>query len=385
MRKNIDKDAAANSEGYFNRELLFCTDAAVVDYLNALLESEPALKMDFKDIHFVHQEKILTGNANIVYGNPMLFDSEISKMEADLLRSENENLKFKTELAQIDAQVLRTENNKLKLVKERLIAQLVELKEQLSTMRAENASMKKSAEAGSHQFIRPAITVNDEIESESTDLNTPEEKVADEKADSDSDLILQNEIPEQELEMEPAAVTEEDCIENNENNSPSEHERLFISGVTVQDNSAKKMSTSEMKIFSRENTSGGISRQNVQPASKVIKYHSIERNHTQPTGHIVKVVSPEKVPLSNNNNYEPNNHLNFMPQLHHVTETENNLEADVPASITNKELLRDVDDIDMPPAADPKVVMRKNVKSYEDLQKESGSVNTTEAGHTIIL
>ena len=55
MKKNNDKDAANSFEGFFNPEL-FCNDATVVDYLNALLESEPARNMDFRGIRLVHQE-----------------------------------------------------------------------------------------------------------------------------------------------------------------------------------------------------------------------------------------------------------------------------------------------------------------------------------------
>jgi hypothetical protein len=42
-------------------------------------------------------------------------------------------------------------------------------------------------------------------------------------------------------------------------------------------------------------------------------------------------------------------------------------------------------DIDVPAAPAPKVVVRRNVMNYEDLQKEADSSHTPPTGHTIIL
>jgi len=392
MKKNIDKDAVSSFEGFFNPELLFCNDATVVDYLNALLESEPALNMDFREIHFVHQEIIPNSKANTIVGNAMLFDAEFSKTEVNELRSENENLKFKTELAEIDAQVLRSENNKLKIEKERLVAQLVEMREKLNTIQVENASLIQNAKTVLHQVAPPAVNIEEQAENVLVDSNHCAEKPVDERIDYEPEQTVECEIPEQELQPkqelqpeselqpEPAKVVEE-CRNDDRQCIPVEQERLILSGVTTRSDSEKKSSRSDVTIFSRENTTGAISRQSAQTVSRVIKQHPAEINHNRQTEHILKVASPDVVPSDNN---EADNRLIFVQQ-HHVAEIENSQEAEATASIAVAEPLKDVDEIDMPPAADPKVIIRRNVKNYEDLQKESDSKNTTEAVHTIIL
>ena len=380
MKKNIDKDAAGSFEGFFNPELLFCNDATVVDYLNALLESEPALNMDFREIHFVHQEIMPLSNSNTFVGNAMLFDAEYSKTEADELRSDNENLKFKTELAEIDAQVLRTENNKLKIEKGHLIAQLLELKDKLNNALAQNESLRQDVETARQQLELPVIPTVKVIEYIQTVSPPCAEQPAEEIIDSEPEQTVQLEIQKQELQPEPETVIEE-CRNEDNVSVPIDQERLIIASVTVQNDHVEKTRAADLTVFSREQTSGKISRQNAQPASKVVKHRPAEKNHPRQSGHIVRTVTPDVVPQ---NTIEADNRLKFVQQQL-VAEVKNNQEVDAPAAITVLELLKDVDEIEMPPAAEPKVVMRKNVKHYEDLQKESDSKKTTNTGHDFIL
>jgi uncharacterized protein YuzE len=380
MKKNNDKDAAGSFEGFFNPELLFCNDATVVDYLNALLESEPALNMDFREIHFVHQEIMPLSNSNTFVGNAVLFDAEYSKTEADELRSDNEKLKFKTELAEIDAQVLRTENNKLKIEKEHLIAQLLELKDKFNTALAEKESLRQSVELARLQIEPPVIPIVKVAVNIKTNSAACAEQPAEGIIDSEPEQTVQLEIQTQELQPEPETVIEECRIDDNII-VPIDQERVIIAGITVQNDSVNKTSRSDLTIFSHEKTTGVISRQNAQPVSKVIKHRPAEKNHPRQSGHIVRTVTPDVVPQ---NIIEADNRLKFVQQQL-VAVVKNNQEVDATAAITVAELLKDVDEIDMPPAAEPKVVLRKNVKNYEDLQKESDSKKTTKTGHDLIL
>ncbi|MFZ4856559.1 MAG: hypothetical protein ACOYL3_09195 [Desulfuromonadaceae bacterium] len=381
MKKNINKNVAGNSDVPFNPELLFCNDATVVDFLNALLESEPALNMDFREIHFVHQEILPSSKANIVVGNAIFIESEGSKTEAEVLRSANENLKFKTELAEIDVQVLRTENNKLKIDKERLIAQLIELKTKLDTMCAENASMRKAAETDCHLLNEPVINTDNETENIQADAPPCTVKAADDDIDSESGQTALDDIAEKDIQAEPVTVVEEN-FKGDKNNILTDQESLNILAVTVQNDIEKKLGSSKVAIFSRVDSTGGISRQNVPSVSKIIKHHPVEKIHTRLVGHLVKAASPGEVPPDEKNSIALGG-INFVQQQ--AATLENNQVADSPVSIPVAEPLKDADEINMPSEPAPKAVIRRNVKSYEDLQKESGSNKTAEVSHNLIL
>jgi hypothetical protein len=137
-------------------------------------------------------------------------------------------------------------------------------------------------------------------------------------------------------------------------------------------------------IFSRESASNGILRQNTQPFSTVIKHSSVEKNHIRQTDHTQKTASSDTVPREKYNNTADRS-PDFMPQQHHDTEVADSMEADAPAAYAAAQRLNDTDEINMPSAPAPKVVIRRIVKNYEALQKESDAIVTSEAGHTIIL
>ncbi len=384
MKKTIDEDTVTDPDFVVNPELLFCSDALVVDYLNALLASEPALNMDFREIHFVHKEITPNSNASSIVTNAMFIESETSKSEADTLRSENENLKFKTELASIDAQVLRNENNRLKIEKERLVAQLSELKDKLISVQAENDSMRRIAETDRHQFDRPAIPVEELTENTPTDLincaaiATVENILSDlEHTDTD-----QGSIPEQDMQPEPVEAVAYESRNDNIISITSEKERSIISGTTGPNESAKPVSAPAVTIFSRERSAGGIASHNVQSLSKVVKHHPAEINHSKQSDQIKRVTSPDPVQQEKSSATVDRSPDFTLMQQHHVEETANNQESHIPASNAAIPRLNDVDEITMPDAPSPEVVIRRNVKSYVDLQMESEGVKTPETGHS---
>ncbi|MEI6826602.1 MAG: hypothetical protein WCK54_13490 [Desulfuromonadales bacterium] len=381
MNKAIDEDTATDHDYVINPELLFCNDALVVDYLNALLASQPTLNMDFREIHFVHQEITSNGKANTIVANAMCVESKNSKTEADVLRSENENLKFKTELASIDAQVLRKENNKLKMEKELLFAQLSEINIKLNTVQAENESLRQAAETGRHQLGPPAISIEDQTQNTHTDITNCSETAMDENIAADSEHTDQCRIQEQDMQTELVAVTTE-CCNDCKISIPTDQERSIISGVTVPNNSAITVTALEVTILSREKGSGGISHRNVRSLSKVLKHHPAEINHTKRTGHIQKAASLDAVQRENKT-AAVDRSPNFAQQQHSVAaEVANSQESDTSASYAALPQFKDADEITMPDAPTPKVVIRRNVKNYEDLQKESDSIKTAETGHS---
>ena len=436
MKKSIDKDTVTDPDFVVNSELLFCSDALVVDYLNALLASEPALNMDFREIHFVHKEITPNSIASSIVTNAMFIESDTSKSEADALRSENESLKFKTELASIDAQVLRNENSKLKIEKERLVAQLSELKVTLKSMQAENDSIKEIAEAARHQLDTQAANSDEQVlrdennrlktEKDRLDTKLRELKVKLETMQAENDSLKQIAeearhqidtqaakikeqdqkmsadtinsaaiatvenilsvqdntvgpiIPKQEAQQESASAPDE--LRNDHNTSiPTNQERLVLSPVTIPSESVKSLHAPAVTVSSSERVLGVTSGFKVQPLSKAVKQHPVEIHHARQTVQVEEDVSQN--PAENSAAAQRTPNLSN-PPLQDVAEVPNNQESDAPSdSLTSAPLFKGDDEITMPDAPVPKVVIRRNIKYYEDLQKEADSSNKAETDH----
>ncbi len=384
MKKAVEKDTVGNIECYFNPELLFCSDATVVDYLNALLESEPAMNMDFREIHFVHQDVNSNSNTTAIIGNAMLLNGEYSKTEVDELRSENENLKFRIELTEIDAQVLRGENGKLKTVKEHLIAQLREIKEQLNTLRAENDTMRQAAKSVRHLPDPPLQRDESRKERVPEAVALPVEKTIDEKVEPAAEQPEPCEEPQQEpeLQLEPESVAIVEERRNDYNPTViTEQEREFFAHANITNEGVKKRDTPDVTVFSRKNVVQRITRKNSQASSTLIKRQSAEKSNTR-KDLIVKTTSQYEAPLDNRG---VDMRQKFLPQPQ-VAEVEKKLEeAVVPAAITAVLPLKDGDEIVMPPAPASKVAIRRNAKFYEDVQKDSDPNKVIETGHNLVL
>ena len=428
MEKSVDKDTVADPDFVINAELLFCNDALVVDYLNALVESQPPMNMDFREIHFVHKEIFSSSDANAIIGNATFIESETSRTETDALRSENESLKFKTELALIDAQVLRDENNRLITEKDRLVTKLRELKVKLKTMQAENDSMKEIAEEARHQLDIQAANSEEQVlrdennrlkaEKDRLDTKLRELKVKLDTMQAENDSIKQMAeearhqldtqaakikeqdqklsaiataenilsvlddteepiIPKQEAQPEPAAAPGE--LRNDYNTSiPTHQERLVLSPVTTPSESAKSVHAPAVTVSSRESVLGGTSSLNVQPLLKAVKQNPVEIHHARQTVQIDGDVSQNPAENSAAAHRTPDL---TNPPLQAVAEVPNNQESDVPAPHASALQLRDPDEITLPDAPAPKVVIRRNLKYYEDLQKEADSINNAETDH----
>ena len=396
MGKTTDKEKAGNSAGVANPELLFNGDALVVDYLNSLLASESALNMDSREIQMLHQAIRSgwksTGVPKTVAGNEIIYETDFSKIETDALRNENENLKFKTELATIDAQVLRSENNNLKTEITYLTAQLNEMKDKLSTVQTQNNELRSSIEAVHTQLSRKEV----DAESATLHMNTesvplPEEvtehvmvselehavsletvaAVTDQKETSQVDVTVQHdaitgEIPREILLSSPVA----------------DLDRSFITRVTDINNRESQKNNSTAVVFSRKNSAEQTFLPRPQSVSKVIKQSTAEKNHgTQQAGQVLKATAITTAQSGKNNN-EATRRINVVQQ-HPVVEIQNKQED--PASNKGTLLIDAAEEIDVAPAPDPKIVVRRNVKNYEDLQKESDTRNTIIAGHTVVL
>ena len=150
--------------------------------------------------------------------------------------------------------------------------------------------------------------------------------------------------------------------------------------MTVPNESAASVSAPAVTIFSRERSVGAVASHNVQPLSKVVKHHPAETSHARQSDQIKSVVSPD--PVTQEKHSAAVDRSPILVQ-HQVEEPENKQESVASASnAAVPRLINDADEITMPDAPSPEVVIRRNVKSYVDLQMESEGVKAPETGHS---
>jgi hypothetical protein len=122
--------------------------------------------------------------------------------------------------------------------------------------------------------------------------------------------------------------------------------------------------------------------QNVKTTSNIIKQDHIQRIQSiHESAQFLEGTSQNSV-----QNVEPDKEANIKAdviQSQHNEEPETWQEDD-PDSHKDAQHAFDADEIDLEPAPAPKVVVRRNVKNYEEIQKEADTSNPTPAGHTII-
>lgn len=406
MGKNTGNDEAATSEGAIKPDLVFCDDALVVEYLNALLESEPALNMDFREIHVVHQDIrpwwSSSGMANAVGGTAMLLETEFSKMESDALRNENEKLKFKTELATIDAQVLRGENTNLKKEIAFLRTQLKEMKFTLQMALTQKDDLESRVEVSSNKRDRLSIDEEGTALYVGTDLVPPDEEKNVNKMDLDLESVASLDSRDignnhKQKPVSDSAILQEtiafEIAQKNEPDSVIEVqkyrmddktrvttglERSIISSVHAVNERENQKNKSDVAIFSRSTVVEKIPNQSAKLASKIIKQH----HGAQQNGQVLQVSS---LHTGQNAKYvDEANHTQDFVQQHSTTETEKK-QADDLTLHKVAQTLDNADEINVETAPVPQNIIRRNVKNYEDLQKESDPTHIPAAGHTLVL
>lgn len=397
MKKNTDKDETTKSEGISNPELLFSDDGLVVDYLNSLLASAPALKLDSGEIHFVHLSIgagwIPARATNTVVDTSMRYESEISAMEAEVFKNENENLKFKAELANIDIQVLRSENDKLKTDVTSLTAQLNEMTQTLDAMLTENNDLKsriapcqnklnvedKTPHLQADSVINPEMATENESESDAEPVVSHDdiETMTDQEEEPELEFVAPQNLFPVEIAM---GISDDSVIDVQEQGiNEIDQDTAIISRPHAVIDRVNQKTDHAVVIFSRKINETVSSVQNAKQVSKVIKrqyvqeFHTIQESDQDQQGTFQNPVQHEETIEKSER------------QPEFVQQRPETIREDVAVSNKDAQRLDDTDEPDLVPVPAPKVVVRRNVKHYEDLQKESESVNIPNAGHTIVL
>lgn len=391
MDKSTEKHEDGNTEEVITPKLVFSDDALVVDYLNALLTSSPAITLESGEIHFVHMaigDGWKPGVAGTEVVTPTSFhDNEQSNMEANVLRNENENLRFKAELAKIDVQVLRSENNNLKAEVSGLKSRLHEMEHSFETMMTENSDLRLRMDAARSELDSlSAQQMNARQEEQALSLqNEPsdaaagaavqeEEPVAAPTAAADitADEVI-SENPTAPVVIEPTSHTADKIHFGNEQDT------ALISAGPVTDDLAKQKPDHDVVFSPRKSVVAGNPTQVIRPASKIIKQQQQRQRETEK----LHKDAPQK-PLQRESYTLPAEKKPDLVQLQQEAGAEVK-PGEITASNPEIPRLDDTDDIRMEPAPAPQVVVRRNVRNYEELQKETDSANKSPEGHTIIL
>ena len=412
MTKITDKDEPVISEDAVCTKLVFSDDALVVDYLNNLLASAPTTNPDSGVIHFVHMptwdRRKSTGTANaFVNKAALLSGTEHLTIEANGLRKENENLKFKTELAEIDAQVLRGENHNLKMELASLAAQRKELKSSLDSILAQNndlllrmnslqsqleLSERKSKEVLSqaHEDSAPimvTVAENRVVPVSETPLPCDNlDPVTENKEEPPFDLAPQQEIitPEIIPEIPLAAVTidQEQPLDDNRCSGIAQ-DTAFISRAQSSSRPEGQRAEHNTTVFSRRAVAIDPIDRSAKPSSKIIKQNHAKENLGVQDADQASEITPQNSSHHNKISKDTDRKLDFVQQQH----TEDSVITQEDNPLTNMETHRvfDADEIDLEPATAPKVIVLKHMKNYVDLQKETDPTSTAKAGHAIIL
>lgn len=391
----------------FTSERLFSDDALVVDYLKSLLSSAPSMILDSGERHFMHLAIDagwkLDGTSNAVVDAPMNFDTDRLRIEADMLRNENKELKFKAELAKIDAQVLRSENHNLKKKTISQKTQLNEITYTLETLVTENNELKLQKAFLQNQVDKrmadtksKAALMPDPVEApEEVPLSETERIVPDDTGES---AASQREEPglvpfepqeavtcesSQELSSNMVLVEQIPCVDDRIS-FRDDLETEYISRVHFVDDKTKQKDTHEVVIGTRNRGEAHTPFQSAHPVSKIIKQQQVEKIQShRVTVHAAKAVAPDPVQHYNASR-EVERTLQYAQQPLPVAEPEIRREE---APVSNKAmlLLDGTEEVDLKPAPAPKVVVRRNVKYYQDLQNEADGSNAAKEEHTIIL
>ena len=401
MKTDAETNETADSEGTINTDIVFNDDVLVVDYLNALLASAPALELDSGEVHYV-QLAIGAGWKPTVVGNSFVdssvfFETENLKMDNETLRNENENHKFKAEMAKIDVQVLRSENHHLKAEIATLKSQQEQLKHTLDELAAENSALKTEA--------LPAVTtIQPELEITITALSNPaplahEPSELTQDAERDVVHVSEPEDSSPDIQAEPVDIVLPEMVQvipsdveiivppprmpESPFSADAERATMFQAHITTEPTGRKEHT--EQVLSSRNFFASDISTRSVIPTSKVVKQHQIDdyqRRHEPVQTVKTTPLTPDSSvdQISKNAEWQP-----VFAQQQQVAEPEILPEEDAVLQQELQQHRDSSDEIDLAPAQAPQVVVRKNVKNYEDLQKEADPDNTAVTGHTLVL
>lgn len=416
MVRTTGKDKLDNSEEAISPRLVFSDDASVVDYLYDLMASAPAINPESGEIKFVHlpawarQEQ--ADAAGTFVDKSLFFGTERSKIEVEGLRSENRDLKFKTELADINAQVLRSENDSLKVKLADLAAQRDEIKYSLDAVtRKNNDLMLKvdclqtqldlseknvfdiSQQLAFERLPRESVMVTEKENNQEQEATAIEDTRDAAAPDQEEESLPQFTVPQEaapdkitEIEPAPATSLDVEHVEPYQRvKSPSgiDPDTAFLSRAHAVNIKLDHHINGDAAVFSRKTFVSAPIAQSAKPASKIIKQQQGKEKQLSHKIDLTMTILPQdSSPYTRTTREAELKPPSVQPQQ--ITEPQSNGTDGVP---TDKNLLHcdTIDGVEQEASPAPRIIVRRNVKNYEDLQNETDPDKRVKAGHAIIL
>lgn len=358
------------------------------------------------------------------------FNTELAHIDIQVLRSENNKLRLNIEHFESDDQAIKVESNNLRLAAEHsktevqqltsdndnlkeeiacLMTQLIEIRSTLDVTSTENQDLRLRLEMLQSQLaMAPAITTNaepliimdsvpDEGRTEEESDLDPEEAVPHVNVDSETvpreeavaaapvahlappaiSEIRQELIPKPVVVQEQAASMSDSIGQGRDAKTkitmPPPPLNDVTTGKTDSDRVLRPPATAVIDTPAQKS----------KPAPKVIGQHYVRKSQNDRPPNPALQAATQGTVRSEESHKDVEQKPVFIQEVL-VVEPEDVLKSD-PASNKETQHAFDADEIKLEPAPAPKVVVRKNVMNYVDLQKEAEPTNATKAVHAIIL
>lgn len=372
--------------------LWYRVDEQALGYLNAVLGMAPTLPVEHNEVRFVHRPDTgwtCTSRGAAVNLDDSL-DLERALRDVEILKKENESLKFKKELASIDVEVAKSENADLKAEMNALREQLQSSRLSFEALQQENSALKTDLAALHKQLLEQTAALTQlsteltALQSEQASRNDIENAVAEATPPREA-AGPSTPCPPQTNSLHTASsVDSAQSAPPQSNILPDEKDSLMASAIHVS-------STSKNKLRSGQQPEPAARDEKARPAERklfVFPQECCESQRVRPfTGSRSRILKPgitaeaTKViatPIPSDGpqdtgptSSEPSSDSLGTRSVDSPSVALSVPEAPAPPNYSTLPPLQSLDSsIKLKPSLAPKVVVRKN---YEALQKESES------------
>lgn len=186
-----------------------------------------------------------------------------------------------------------------------------------------------------------------------------------------------------EIEPAPAASLYDESFQRVKSPSGIDPDTAFLSRTHAVNTEPDRHISGDAAVFSRKTFVSAPVAQCAKPASKIIKQQQGKEKQLSHKTDQTLTILPQDSSLRTRTTRETYlKPLSAQPQ--HIAEPQSN-ETD--GVVTDKNLLYcdTIDGVDQEASPAPKIIVRRNVKNYEDLQNETDPDKRVKAGHAIIL